>query len=279
MLKKRVIFTLLYDRGTFMLSRNFRLQKVGNIQWLKKNYNFSKVAFSIDELVILDVSRSEADKNQFYENIQSLTEECFIPIAAGGGVKSIEDAQHLLRSGADKVVINSILASNKDIVKDMASVFGKQCLVASVDVKRGNNDTSVWIDNGAINTNISLSEYLSGMSELPIGELYLNSIDRDGTGQGYDFTLLDEITKIPNFPLIMAGGAGKNDHLIEGLNDTRIDAVATAHLFNFVGDGLVRARSTMHECGINVASWNQSDAEKMKNCIIQPEMKRTIVNE
>src|SRR5687768_4666363 len=109
MLKKRMIFTLLYDNGSFMLSRNFRLQKVGDLRWLQKNYNFSSIAFSIDELIVLDVTRGERNNAIFCDHLKKLTEGCFIPIAAGGGIRSVEYAKMLLRSGADKVVINTPL--------------------------------------------------------------------------------------------------------------------------------------------------------------------------
>jgi cyclase len=107
MLKKRIIFTLLYDSGNFMLSRNFRLQQVGNLTWLQRNYNFSHIAFFIDELIILDVSRGERNTDNFCETLKKLTSDCFVPIAAGGGVRSIDYARRLLRSGADKIVINT----------------------------------------------------------------------------------------------------------------------------------------------------------------------------
>jgi len=109
MLKKRIIFTLLYDNGNFVLSRNFRLQKVGNLDWLKKNYDFSKISFYIDELVVLDVSRKNRDLNLFCENLKILTKDSFVPVAAGGGINSYEHASKLLKSGADKLVLNSSL--------------------------------------------------------------------------------------------------------------------------------------------------------------------------
>jgi cyclase len=123
MLKKRLIFTLLYNNGSFMLSRNFRLQNVGNLEWLKKNYDFSHISYSIDELVVLDVTRGERKLEDFCSALKLLTDGCFVPIAAGGGINQIESARMLLRSGADKVVVNSELYSDNGFVGDLASEF------------------------------------------------------------------------------------------------------------------------------------------------------------
>jgi cyclase len=125
--KKRLIFTLLFNEDRFMLSRNFRLQQVGDIGWLEKNYNFRETALSIDELVILNVERNRESSERFRFHTQRLNDDCFVPIAAGGGVRSVDDARALLRSGADKVVINSILDSDPMSVEELASEFGSQC--------------------------------------------------------------------------------------------------------------------------------------------------------
>jgi imidazole glycerol-phosphate synthase subunit HisF len=268
MLKKRVIFVLLYDRGTFMLSRNFRLQKVGDLHWLKGNYDFFRVAFSIDELIILDVSRGDRDEEKFREHVRSLSEECFIPIAAGGGIRNIEQAQKLLYSGADKIVVNSLLAKDKGAITKIASKFGQQCLVASVDVKKTKDGLRCFVENGSTMLSASLSEYLKDIMLLPIGELYLNSMDRDGTGQGYDYDLLDSLPIPMHIPVILAGGAGKDIHLIKGLNDSRVDAVGTAHLFNFVGDGLINARNSLYKIGMNLAKWDIQTAMNLKGSLL-----------
>src|SRR4051812_5829885 len=105
--RKRIIFTLLHDNGNFMLSRNFRLQRVGNATWLEKNYNFAEIAFAIDELIVLDVSRGTRDFSAFCSCLARVTKGCFAPIAAGGGVRDVQQAKELLRSGADKIVVNS----------------------------------------------------------------------------------------------------------------------------------------------------------------------------
>ena len=136
MLRKRIIFTLLYDSGTFVLSRNFRLQRVGDLAWLNRNYNFSQIAFHIDELIVLDVSRGPRDLQKFCQVLRELSQGCFAPIAAGGGVRSVSEARRLLQSGADKVVVNSVLFESKTLVNGMVEAFGQQCVVGSVDMKR-----------------------------------------------------------------------------------------------------------------------------------------------
>lgn len=264
MLKKRVIFTLLYDNGSFMLSRNFRLQKVGDLRWLQKNYNFSRVAFSIDELIVLDVSRGERDISRFCDHLKSLTEGCFVPIAAGGGVRTVEHARTLLRSGADKVVINTPLFDNQALIGELAAEFGQQCVVASIDAKLAIGvGYEVLVENGNRRVEGLLDVWLNKISELIVGELYLNSIDRDGTGQGYDLGMLNQLPGALAMPVILAGGAGNYQHLAEGLSDKRVDAVATAHLFNFLGDGLESARNNLYEQQFDLARWNRDFVLRM----------------
>lgn len=245
-----------------MLSRNFRLQKVGDGRWLERNYDFSRIAFSIDELMVLDVSREERNIDAFCQQLKSITKGCFAPIAAGGGVRSVEDARGLLRAGADKVVINTPLFGQSSLVSELATEFGQQCVVASIDVKASpQNGYQIWAGNGTRCVEGSLRAWLESMSQCPVGELYLNSMDRDGTGQGYDMQVLDHLPKSMPIPVIMAGGAGNHHHLAEGLSDRRVDAVATAHLFNFVGDGLKVARSRLFEQGFDLARWKDASPE------------------
>ena len=124
MLKKRLIFTLLFNDGQFMLSRNFRLQKVGDLNWLQTNYDFSHISFSIDELIVLDVSREDRNISVFCEVLKVLSEGCFVPIAAGGGIRTLDQARSLLRSGADKVVVNTPLFENEDFIKELPASLG-----------------------------------------------------------------------------------------------------------------------------------------------------------
>jgi len=271
MLKKRVIFTLLYDSGFFMLSRNFRLQKVGDLQWLRKNYNFSKVSFSIDELVVLDVSRTKRDSHKFLDHVRALSEECFIPIAAGGGIRDVGYAHKLINNGADKIVVNSLIGQSIETVKNIASELGSQCILASVDVKKIKNDYIVLAENGTLQQNFSLQDYLYKLMEVPVGEVYLTSIDRDGTGQGYNKDLIRQIPNNYKLPIIISGGAGKYQHFMEVLKDERVDAVSTAHLFNFMGSGLSDSRTELLNEGYNLPSWDMSICESMK-CFFGPSL-------
>lgn len=239
-----------------MLSRNFRLQKVGDLSWLRQNYNFSNIAFFIDELIVLDVSRGARDREAFLAALRQISAGCFAPIAAGGGIDSVGHARQLLRSGADKVVLNTALFEGAGLVAEIVSEFGQQCVVGSVDLKRdGAGGYNVFIGNGGRKLGVPAAEALACHGAGSVGELYLNSIDRDGTGQGFDFGALDVLPDDWSIPVIMAGGVGNARHFAEGLSNPRIDAVATAHLFNFVGNGLMKARHTLLDEGLQLADW------------------------
>lgn len=258
--RKRLIFTLLHDNGNFMLSRNFRLQRVGNATWLEKNYNFAEIAFAIDELIVLDVSRDTRDFSAFCACLERVTRGCFAPIAAGGGIRDVQQAKELLRSGADKIVVNSALHQDESLIQRLAEDFGRQCVVASADLKRdASGEFRIWIENGSKAAEGSAREALARIERLPIGELYLNSIDRDGTGRGYDLAMLELLPPELPVPVILAGGAGNHLHIAEGLHLPEVDAVATAHLLNFVGNGLENARNRLTEMKFDLATWLKRD--------------------
>ncbi len=258
MLKKRLIFTLLHDGGSFMLSRNFRLQRVGDLNWLYKNYDFQKISRFIDEVIVLDVTRQDRSIQDFATVLRELTVGIFCPVAAGGGINSVSDAKLLLRSGADKVVLNTSLVQNPQLVHHIAQEFGAQCIIGSIDLDT-QTDGSYFVTLSNATTPILgeiSTEVIEKICKLPIGEIFLNSVERDGTGQGYKFELLDLVPASCKMPIIMAGGVGFSSHLIEGLEDVRVDAVTTAHLFNFVGDGLKNARDKIRQRGIALPKWD-----------------------
>uniref|UniRef100_UPI004048C96E HisA/HisF-related TIM barrel protein n=1 Tax=Algoriphagus sp. TaxID=1872435 RepID=UPI004048C96E len=256
MLRKRIIFSLIYSDGYFMQSRNFRLQKVGNLNWLEKNYRFQSIAFSLDEIILLNASKSKKSSIEFAKMVSDLVNDVFIPIAAGGGIRTIEDAELLFNSGADKLVLNTALVESPALVKILVKQYGSQSIVASIDYKKVYGKLEVYINDGTSNIAMPLIDYINYLESLEVGEIYLNSIEKDGTGFGYDFETIKSLEKQINIPLIIAGGAGNENHLIEGLQLNGVNAVATANLFNFIGDGLPKARKKIIETGLNIANWS-----------------------
>ena len=257
MLRKRLIFTLIYSDGYFMQSRNFRLQKVGNVNWLKNNYKFGEIATSIDELIILNANKENKNIKYFANSISEIVNEVFIPIAAGGGIKSMEDAELLFNNGADKIVLNTALFDNTALVKQLVNTYGSQSIVASIDYKKNENVNQVFINDGTRKVDLDLEKTIDYLQSLKVGDIYLNSIDKDGTGFGYDFETINNLKDSIKIPLIIAGGAGNENHFQEGLKHISVSAVATANLFNFIGNGLPNARDMLLSNGENIANWNE----------------------
>lgn len=259
MLRKRLIFSLIYSDGFFNQSRNFRLQRVGNEEWLENNYKFSKIAHSLDELILIDATKSKKNIQKFSTTISKIVENVFIPICAGGGIRNIYDAELLFNSGADKIILNSSLFENPNFILDLVKIYGSQSIVASIDYNNKENTPYVFINDGSTRINMDLKSYIEHVQSLGIGEIYLNSIEKDGTGFGYDLNIIQEVVDKIDVPLIIAGGAGNDRHLLEGLQFPGVSAVATANLFNFIGDGLPNARINILEIGENIANWNDND--------------------
>ena len=255
MLRNRLIFGLIHSDGFFMQSRNFRLQRVGNLDWLNDNYKLQETSFSVDELLIVDASRQIKDVQKFSEIVGSISEQVFIPITAGGGIKSIADAEILFNNGADKLVINSALKLFPDEVRSIVAKYGSQSVIASVDYRLLDQTPVVFIENGSRRISDTLMEYLVFVKELGVGEILLNSIDKDGTGFGYDVPTISEYAPSVKIPFIAMGGAGNAIHFKDALNLDTVDSVATANLLNFIGNGLPLARNELISCSYNLARW------------------------
>jgi cyclase len=257
MLKKRLIFTLLYKDGDFCLSRNFRLQRVGNISWLLDSYNFKSLAGVIDELVILDLSDIDNEKSKFFLDISRVIEEFFIPVSIGGNIHNLEDAKLMFSNGADKIVLNTLFHTNQRACVAIAEKYGSQAVVGSVDfAKVYNSETS----GSSYQTyfakkrepGLGLKEHLERIQRFGCGEILLRSIDRDGTSNGLDIGSLQQVPDSISIPLILSGGIGKPIHMLEGLKENSVDAIATANLLNFVGDGFHNAKKFLIEEQANV---------------------------
>ena len=252
-MKKRLIFTLLYEKGNFVLSRNFRTQKIGDIGWLASHYNFGRVALHIDELVVINVSRDRNYELHFRETLAELSRGVFVPVTAGGGIASVEDADSLFRSGADKIIVNRALHHDPSLLSRLAIKYGKQAIVGSLDISRERGELRALSDKASFVETARTFVEVPGHNQ--IGEIYLNSIDRDGTGQGMDVSLVEFMGTPIQIPVILAGGAGKPAHLAEAIGAAGVNAVATANLLNFVGEGLSKTRTIIREYGVDLARW------------------------
>jgi cyclase len=261
MLKKRLIFTLLLAKGLFQLSRNFSLQSVGNFDWLRKHYHFLSISRSVDELVLLNVTRGDKQMAAFCDGIARLSTASFMPIAAGGGIASMDDAYRLLEAGADKLVVNSALFAAPHLVEDLAKTFGKQCVVASLDYRKSGESAEVYSQEGRSATGMGLAAAIRRAEEIGAGELYLTSIDRDGTGQGYDVATLEWASGLCRLPVIASGGVGNFEHLLRGLQIPNVTGASSANIFNFMSDGLTQARTFIERAGLRLAHWDFSKLE------------------
>ena len=256
MLKKRIIFTLLFIDGFFYQSRNFNLQKVGDLKWLKRNYNFKNISFFIDELIILNISRNEKNFDNFIKAVQDVTEFSFVPVTVGGGIISKKIASDLLSNGADKILINSAAHNEPQIIDEIASTYGEQSIIIGIDLKKENQNYFIYIDNGSKKISLSLTEYLSKINKLKFGEVLINSIDRDGTGIGLDFEPLNLIPNNFQKPIILSGGCGNAEHIDVGIKKNSISAISTANLLNFIGNGLQKCREQLIVKKNNFPLWD-----------------------
>lgn len=204
-----------------------------------------------DELVFLDISASPDQRRTTLEMVGRVAEAIFIPFTVGGGIRSVEDAGAALRAGADKVSINTAAVREPSLVSRLAESFGSQCVVAAVDVKRDGERLAVMINGGKEGTDLEAVPWIERLESLGAGEILLTSMDRDGTGQGYDLPLLRLASAAVSIPVIASGGAGRLEHLAEAF-EAGAHGVLAATIFHFKGSTLPEARAYLQERGYPV---------------------------
>ena len=253
MLKQRMILCLLMNNdGVFFNSHGFKLQPVGELDWINRYLDFE----AIDELVLLNVSRENKSIIRFSEHMLQLSKFCFVPISAGGGVTSGDDIRFLLDSGADKVVINSHAYEEPSFLSDAASVFGSQCIVSSIDARKSGDRYQTMSECGARVTGFEAADWARHVEQLGAGEIFLTSINEDGRGNGYDLELVRSIVDAVSIPVIASGGVGEFQHLVDGVIDAGASAVSAANIFHFIGNGLINAKKHIAGQGLNFPMWN-----------------------
>lgn len=204
-----------------------------------------------DELVFLDISASHEARRTTLEMVGRVAEAIFIPFTVGGGIRAVADAGAALRAGADKVSVNTAAVRDPALVSRLAESFGTQCIVAAVDVKRIGGRLAVMVNGGREETPLEAIDWVARLEGLGAGEILLTSMDRDGTGAGYDLPLLAAASSAASIPVIASGGAGRLEHLAEAF-EAGAHGVLAATIFHFQGSSLPEARAYLRERGYPV---------------------------
>ena len=232
MLKKRIIPCLDIKDGRVVKGVNFvDLIDAGDPVESAREYN----QLGADELVFLDITATKEKRKTLSELVEKVAAEVFIPLTVGGGIRTVEDMQLILRAGADKVSVNSAAVKNPDLVSKGAQIFGSQCIVGAVDAAKKNSGKGweIFIRGGSKETGIDLIKWVKELEELGAGEILLTSINADGTRDGFDIEMLKAVTEAVNIPVIASGGAGSIQHFIEVFKKTGADAALAASIFHF----------------------------------------------
>jgi cyclase len=204
-----------------------------------------------DELVFLDISASFEARRTTLDMVSRVAESIFIPFTVGGGIRSVADAGSALRAGADKVSVNTAAVRSPDLVSSLAESFGSQCVVAAVDIRRSNGRYAVVVNGGREETPLEALEWIRRLEQLGAGEILLTSMDRDGTGAGYDLELLRAASEATTLPIVASGGAGELAHLAEAL-EAGAHGVLAATIFHYQGSSLPEARAYLRARGYPV---------------------------
>ena len=230
MLKNRIIPCLDVKNGRVVKGINFvDLKDAGDPIEQAKIYSES----GADEICSLDITASNENRETIFNVIKKTSENCFVPLTVGGGVRNLNDINKLLASGADKVSINTAAVNNENLIKESSKKFGSQCIVVAIDAKQNKDRWEVYTHGGRTKTGIDALDFAKRMEDCGAGELLITSMDRDGTKKGYDINLISKIEKSVNLPIIASGGAGNLQHLVEGIREGGASAVLAASIFHY----------------------------------------------
>jgi imidazole glycerol-phosphate synthase subunit HisF len=233
LLKNRVIPVLLLKNKGLYKTRKFK-----SPVYLGDPINIARIfnEKEVDELIILDTNASKLNNSPNFEFIKNITNECFMPLSYGGGVYSIDQMSKLFSIGIEKIILNTAAIYNFELVTDAIKEFGSSSIVIGIDVKRSIfGNYCVFNHSRKKNTNLKPLEYAKKINKAGAGEIFLNSVERDGTMNGYDIKLIKKITSQVNIPVIASGGAGSLDHLKEAIKLAGASAVSAGSLFVFTG--------------------------------------------
>ncbi len=248
----RVIPCLDVDRGRVVKGVNFvGLRDAGDPVELAARYD----AEGADEIVFLDITASSDNRETVYDVVARTAETVFIPLTVGGGVRTVDDARRLLRSGADKVSTNSAAVDDPLLIDRMSTEFGAQCVVVSIDARRWSDGRAGWevfVHGGRTPTGIDVVEWACEVARRGAGEIMLTSMDRDGTRDGFDLDVTRSVVDAVPIPVIASGGVGTLEHLVDGAVIGGADAVLAASIFHFGEHTIGEAKAVLQRAGVTV---------------------------
>ncbi|WP_339859755.1 imidazole glycerol phosphate synthase cyclase subunit [Thalassospira alkalitolerans] len=246
MITKRIVTTLTFNNGILFRTKLFTPD-------YRYTANFID-AWSVDEIVVLDISRDGRGQNDpFFQSLEKLAQDCMVPIAAGGGIQSIEDVQRFLDRGADKIVLNTAAIRKPQLITEIAERYGRQCIVVSIDARRSEDGLyEVYSDCGRCRENVVLADWVKKAEELGAGEILITSIDRDGWLQGYDLELVSEVSSSCEVPVLALGGCGNWAQMDELFAKTNVSAACTQNIYHFTESSIKSAKKYLAGKGVHV---------------------------
>lgn len=206
----------------------------------------------IDEIIYMDTVASLYGRNNLTEIVEHTASDVFVPITVGGGIRSIEDVRGILRSGADKVCINTAATKRPELISELAEAFGSQCVVLGIEAKRNGGGWQCLTDNGREQTGLDVIEWAKQGEKLGAGEILLTSVDQEGTAKGFDIELIHAVTEAVSIPLIASGGMGSLTHFTEAVEDGGAFAIAAAHVYHYGELTVEDVRATARDIGLDV---------------------------
>jgi cyclase len=244
----RVIPVLLFDDGAIWRSQEFsRHYRLGDHIMQLERYK----VWDVDEIIYVDMHRTPNGK-RLLDFLPEIARNCFAPLATGGGIRSLEDIHNHLTLGADRVVINSAAFDDPGFIAEASHRYGAQAIVVSIDARRHVDGYEVVVDNGRRPTGKKVEDWAPEAAARGAGEIFINSIDRDGMGQGYDTELIRRVASVVHIPVIACGGVGQLQHFAEGVTQGRAQAVAASNIFSFREHSYLAAKDALVQAGLNI---------------------------
>lgn len=249
MLAKRIIPCLdIKDGRTVKGTKFVNLRDAGDPVELAEYYSHS----GADELVFLDITASKEKRKTLAELVEKVARKVSIPFTVGGGITSVEDVSILLKSGADKVSVNSQAVRNPNLINELADKFGNQCIVVAVDAKQINGFWKVHLLGGKIPTNLDLFDWVKEAEKRGAGEILFTSMDHDGTKKGFANNAISKISEISKLPIIASGGAGNVQHFVDAFKLGKADAALAASVFHFKEIDIIKLKQKLYKQNIRV---------------------------